>query len=311
MELYRIKGTPSPDYQAIMCFAHYLYHLQTYITVADPSDKELEAIVADWSRRFDSHLDKTVHSDFVRLLVLNHKKDRAGFIERLTKMQQRWPDPKHPQWEQNISKVNELIANLFQDVSSSNSSFYLWTRGLRGIGDIPKVGYKPQDDKLRYRSFLAFACPQEVARVKDAIRQAGEAYKKEQPRVSLGFLGVPHTLLQAVERHHALTMILGRVPAEDLKALKELYRGGNLPLQRIGYFRGPGNAASQEVSILLPPGRGNSEVLDDFLRFLKTPEGQKALADHGVYPSADASTSQPATQPAQAAIPLGKTTPGE
>jgi hypothetical protein len=296
----------------MMCFDHYLHHLQTYINVADPPEKELEAIVADWSRRFDSHLDKTVHSDFVRLLVLNHKKDRAGFIERLTKMQQRWPDPKHPQWEQNISKVNELIANLFQDVSSSNSSFYLWTRGLRGIGDIPKVGYKPQDDRPQYRSALFFGCP-EAGKILDAVLAAGKQYRKLQPGVEvLHWAGIPGkkmSYLMAAE-NSLILIVAGPLTDADRKALEELYRG-DLSLRRIGYFRGPGNAASQEVSLIPPPGWGKSEVLDDFLRFLGTPEGSKALADHGVYPSADAPASQPATQPAQAAIPLGKTTPGE
>jgi hypothetical protein len=312
MELYRIKGTPSPDYQAVMCFDHYLYHLQTYINVGDPPEKELESIVADWSRRFDSHVEKAVHSDFVRLIVLNHKRDRAGFIELLTKMQQRWPDPKHPQWEQGKSIVDRMISSLFAGVDSSNSSFQLWHRGLRGIGDIPKKGYREEEDKPKYRAALLFGCP-EAGTIPEALRAAGEQYRKLQPGVEVAFwAGIPGkkmTYLTAAE-DRLILIVAGPLTDSDRKALEELYCG-KLSMRRIGYFRGRDNAAPREVSILLPPGRGKSEVLDDFLHFLETPAGSKALADHGVYPSADAPASQPATQPAQATTPLGKTAPGE
>jgi len=311
MELYRIKGKPDPEYQAIMCFDHYLYHLRTYIAVADRSEKELESIVAEWSRRFDGHPGKAVHSDFVRLIVLMHKKDRPGFIECLTKMQQRWPDPKHPQWARTVGMVNEMISRLFSGVDSSNSSFHLWYRGLRGIGDIPKVGYKPESDNPHYRSVISFACPQRGEAL-EAVLAVGREYRKLQPGVEIfnwaGSPGKKTTYIEVAESRYT-SVVVGPFAQADRKALEELYRGG-LPLRRVGYLSGKDDPAAREVLLLPPPGAGKAEVLDDFLRFLKTPEGAKALAEHGVYPSADQPASQPATQPARTHAPLDKP-PGE
>jgi hypothetical protein len=212
------------------------------------------------------------------------QQDRSGFIDLLTKMQQRWPDPKHPQWAQTIGPVDGMVFSLFRNVSSDNSSFQLWHRGLRGIGDIPKAGYKPQDDQPRYCSMLEFAFAPEATKVKDAFRLCGAAYRKVQPAVDVPLTN-SGTYLDAAEAGHQLTVVVGPISADDLKALKELYRGGELPLRRIGYLH-LADGTSEEVSVLLPPGAGKNEVLDDFLRFLDTPQGRDVLAGQGIYASA-------------------------
>ena len=293
-----------------MTFHGYLVCLFGYLDLARPPAAETDAIVADWSKDFDGRSDMACHSDFVRLAVLKHRKDRAGFIDLLTKMQQRWPDPNHPQWARTAGLVDGMIFNLFKGFGSDKSSFQLWHRGLRGIGDIPKVGYNPQDDIRRYNCELMFSCPGPAAGAKEPIRRAGLAYKKLQPGLDVGFLGRA-SLLEAVVTNLSVPIWVGRIPPDDLKGILEFYRTKDLPLRRIGYFRGPGNAAAREVSILLP-SRGLTEgPLSDFLHFLGSPDGRKVLAENGIHASADVPASQPATQPARATTPLGKTTPGE
>jgi len=145
MERYYLHGKADKTYHACMVFSHYLYHLQAYIELAPPSAREPDALVADWSRRFDGFPDKAPHSDFVRLMVFRHRNDRPAFLALLTKMQQRWPDPGHPQWSETKDMIDQMIFRLFRGVESSNSSFQLWHRGKRGIGDLPKAGYKPEE----------------------------------------------------------------------------------------------------------------------------------------------------------------------
>lgn len=293
MELYRIQGSPSPEHQAVMCFEHYLYHVQTYVELAQASELELDGIVADWSRRFDGYPDKAVHSDFVRLVILKHKKDRQGFIDVLTKMQQRWPDPKNPQWLHMTDSVDRMIFALFRSVDSSTSSFQLWHRGLRGIGDIPKVGYKLQDDEPHFGNvMLLFRFPSEAAGLREAFRQAGEAYRKKQPNVRLSLISSPN-LLKAVEEQHGIIVIMGDVPAVDLTPLAEIYRTKDLPLRRFGSYSPTPGSPARALSLLMPPARGGGDVLDDFLRFLQTPAGQDVLAKHGIRQPADAAASRP------------------
>jgi hypothetical protein len=208
MERHYFCGETDEAYHGYMVFEHYLYHLQAYIELAQPPDAELEALVADWSRRFDGFPDKATHSDFVRLMVFRHKNDKPAFLALLTKMQQRWPDPGHPQWSQTTSSVDGMIFRLFQGVGSSNSSFQLWHCGKRGIGDLPKVGYKPEDDKPQYGSSLVFSCPGGPKKVMDAIRAAGQEYKKVQPGAYFGsWGGSKRTNLQEVEDRHLLVIV--------------------------------------------------------------------------------------------------------
>jgi len=281
MERHYFHGETDKTYHVYMVFSHYLHHLRAYIQLAQPSDAELEARVADWSRRFDKRLDKAPHSDFVRLIALESRNDKAGFLSLLAEMQQRWPDPDHPQWpDKSVDVVREMMSNLFPNPPRANS-YGLWREGKRGIGDLPWVGYKPEDDKPQYRSSLAFSCPGGPKKVMDAIRAAGQEYKKVQPGAYFGsWGGSKRTNLQEVEDRHLL-VIVGPLPADELKAIKELYRG-DFPLYPIGLFRDAPDSAAKEVSILAPPGGGKNVALDDFLRFLRTPEGAEAMAKFGV-----------------------------
>ena len=281
LERHCFHGDTDKTYHVYMVFSHYLHHLRAYIELAQPPGDELEGLVADWSRRFDKRLDKAPHSDFVRLIALESKNDKAGFLALLAEMQQRWPDPDHPQWpDRSVDVVREMMSNLFPNPPRANS-YGLWREGKRGIGDLPWPGYNPEDDKPQYRSSLAFSCPGGPKKVMDAIRAAGKEYKKVQPGVDVGFWAGPkRTNLQAVEDGHLL-VIVGPLPAEELKTIQELYRG-DLPLYPIGLFRDAPDSAAQEVSILAPPAGGKNVVLGDFLRFLHTPEGAEALAKFGV-----------------------------
>ena len=120
--------------------------LKEYIEYTEPGEAERAALVADWSRRYDADPDRAPHSDFVRLLILAHHQSRVPFIELLTALQQRWPNPKHPQWKETTSLIDTAIFRLFRGVDSSDSSFQLWHRGQRGIGDLPAVGYSLEEE---------------------------------------------------------------------------------------------------------------------------------------------------------------------
>lgn len=140
---YTLQGKQASDWPKFMP-SHYLVWLQKYVNLANPSEAECQAIVKEWSESYDTHLDQVPHSDFVRLIVLAQKKDRPGFIAVLTKMQERWPDPKHPQWQQTAEMVSHTLYGLFYDHGGGNS-FDLWRAGKRGIGDLPRPGYDPNE----------------------------------------------------------------------------------------------------------------------------------------------------------------------
>jgi hypothetical protein len=106
----------------------------------------MDQIVADWSARFDARTDGAPHSDFVRLWILQYKVDKPAYLALLTELQQRWPDPNHPQWKYTTHHINEALSRMFDIGGSDKSSFQLWERGLRGIGDLPCIGYDPAKD---------------------------------------------------------------------------------------------------------------------------------------------------------------------
>jgi len=293
-----------------LTFSGYLHYLQKYLDFAQPPAEALEALVADWPRGFDTRPKKACHSDFVRLAVLKYKKNQAGFIKRLTTMQQRWPDPKHPQWTRTKGPVDLMIHGLFH-VDSSKSSFQLWHRGLRGIGDIPTVGYKLVEKKPQIRGMLSFIIPKESKGVSNAIRFASRAYKKVHPQVKLGYF-VETTLRRSIERHRwGIIVVVGKLSADDRKAVQEIHRTKDVPLHRIGYVRGAPGPAPREVSLLPPPGTQRVPLFDDFLRFLAAPEGRGVLAAHGVHPSPGKPASPPGASPAGTRATLNKKAPGE
>jgi len=299
MDRHYFRGETDKTYHVYMVFSHYLHHLQAYLELAQPPDAELEALVADWSRRFDERLDKAPHSDFIRLMVFKHKNDGPAFLALLTKMQQRWPDPGHPQWSQTKDVVDKMIFGLFKNVDSSNSSFQLWHRGERGIGDLPCAGYNPEVAKLPGTNRLIFVMANVPKKVSDALSRTSYKYTIPYHNISCRF-EIFRSVRRALESGYILVAV-GPLPADELKAIKELYRGdaaanellkikdlydGDLPVHRLGLFRDTPDSAPQEILIVAPPGRGTYVVLNDFLRFLHTPQGAEAMAKFGVTVSA-------------------------
>jgi hypothetical protein len=114
--------------------------------------------------------------------------------------------------------------------------------------------------------------------------------------VDFGFWAGPkRTNLQTVENGDIL-VVVGTLPADELKAIKELYRG-DVPVHRLGLFRDTPDSAPQEVSVLARAG----VVLGDFLRFLRTPEGAETMAKFGVtvYAAGTATENPPPNTPNQ------------
>jgi len=295
LERHYLRGETDKVYHGYMVFSHYLHHLRAYVKLAQPSDAELEALVADWSRRFDKRLKKAPHSDFVRLIALESKNDKAGFLALLAEMQQRWPDPDHPQWpDRSVDVVREMMSNLFPNPPRANS-YGLWREGKRGIGDLPWPGYNPELDEQPCTESLGFMTANIPKKVYDAISRTSYEYTQLHPRVSRGFntfSSVRHTLQSGY-----ILVAVGPLPAEELPAIKELYSGdaaaeellkikdlydGDLPVHRLGLFRDTPDSAPQEILIVAPPGRGTYVVLNDFLRFLHGPQGAEAMAKFGL-----------------------------
>ena len=296
MERHYFRGETDKTYHAYMVFSHYLHHLQAYIELARPPDAELEALVADWSRRCDERLDKAPHSDFVRLMALESRNDKAGFLSLLTEMQHRWPDPAHFQWSatKDLDLVDKMIARLFPNPYAANS-FSLWRRGVRGIGDLPWAGYNPEVDEQPGTERLFLVIAEVPKKVSDAFYHITYQYVQAHPGVSRGF-NTFSSAREALKTQHILVLV-GALPGEELPAIKELYRGdapakellkikdlydGDLPVHRLGLFRDAPDSAPQEILIVVPPGRGKYVILNDFLRFLHAPPGAATMARFGV-----------------------------
>lgn len=282
------------SYHFYMKWEYYLYRLHVYTTLGPLPDEELQALVADWSRRFDDHLDWAPHSDFVRLVVFAHKKDQAGFRTLLTRMQRRWPDPGHLQWAETKETVRTMTSELWR-IPAGAHSFALWCRGKRGIGDLPWAGYNPEVDELPCTERLFFVIAKAPKKASDAFYDISYKYVQLHPGVARGF-NTFFSARGALKSQHIL-VIVGALPAEELPAIKELYSGdvpakelleikdlydGDLPVHRLGLFRDTPDSAPQEILIVAPPGRGKYVVLNDFLRFLHTPQGAEAMAKFGV-----------------------------
>lgn len=50
---------------------------------------------------------------------------------------------------------------------------------------------------------------------------------------------------------------------------------------------------SPQPVMIVSPGKRKSEVLDDFVQFLSSPDGRKILAKYGIYPSPKEAASKP------------------
>jgi len=295
-ERFTLKGKEHRD-QAYYGFFNHLYILRRYLRYRyeRPDPAEVEYLVRDWSRRYDGHLDKAPHSDFVRLIALESKNDKAGFLALLAEMQQRWPDPDHPQWpDRSVDMVREMMSNLFPNPPRANS-YGLWRAGKRGIGDLPWAGYNPELDEQPGTENLGFMTANVPKKVGDALSRTSYKYTIPYNNISFGF-EIFRSVRRALESGYILVAV-GPLPADELKAIKELYRGdaaadellkikdlydGDLPVHRLGLFRDTPDSAPQEILIVAPPGRGTYVVLNDFLRFLHSPQGAEAMAKFGV-----------------------------
>ena len=76
------------------------------------------------------------HSDFHRLRYFAVKQRKQAYVELLSAMQKRWPDPKDVHWKLGKDGALESLCTLFK-TDRRGTSFYQWLRGKRGIGDLP------------------------------------------------------------------------------------------------------------------------------------------------------------------------------
>ena len=285
MEQYRLTGKGDSHYQAYMCFRHYMYWLRKYIALAAPSEKELQAIVDNWSQRYDRHLDKAPHSDFVRLMILRYKADKPGYLVLLRKLQKRWPDPKHPQWKETSERICEATYRMFS-CRSSNNSFLLWLRGKRGIGDLPYVGYDAAKVALKeeeLRGMLMIYCQG----WKKALRAAGGEFKKLHPKTRVMFLQLrgDDKLTRAAEGPVRIIAYVGPLTDDQRKRLEEVYRR-RLSEQLIGYIIKPDQPDSSKrepVMLLLGPRSEQHRIANAFVKFIATPAARAAMAKHNVH----------------------------
>ncbi len=118
-ERYDLNGTAK---RTKWGFDEHLLVLYTYLNDHPRSDQELAWLVQQWSSRIDKNLNVAPSTDFVRLMVLAHKKDKPGFLKLLEELRTRWPDPKHPQW----LFAREIIVETMSDQSWDSSSFQSW-----------------------------------------------------------------------------------------------------------------------------------------------------------------------------------------
>jgi len=114
------------------------------------SEQEMEEVVAEYARAVDRYPKLLKHSDFHRLRYFAIEQRKQAYIELLTAMQKRWPDPKDVHWELGKDEALEGLCSLFQ-TDRRGTSFYQWLRGKRGIGDLPYVGYDPKKDTHKPR----------------------------------------------------------------------------------------------------------------------------------------------------------------
>ncbi len=283
MEKYRLTGKADSRHQAYMCFRHYMSWLRKYIALAEPSEKELQAIVDDWSERYDRHPDKAPHSDFVRLIILRYKADKPGYLALLRKLQKQWPDPKHPQWKEMRDMVRNALSGMFS-MDGSKHSFHLWLMGKRGIGDLPYVGYDAAAEARKAKE-LRGMLPIYCQGWKKALIAARKEFKKLHPKVEVMYFQMrgDNKLLSAANGPTSIIAYVGPLTAEQRKRLEEVY-GGKLQEQLIGYRIDPASPSKREpVMLLIGPRSQKHKVANEFVKFLATPAARAAMAKHNIH----------------------------
>ena len=123
--------------------------IHLYLTEA--SDQEWEKAIAHWADTYDRYVGLTPHSDMFRLKFLAVRGDKQGYLRMLTDMQRRHPERQDKYWKQYLD-ANQDVYRLFdadRDHTTGHpkrNTFAYWRSGLRGIGDLPYVGYDPETD---------------------------------------------------------------------------------------------------------------------------------------------------------------------
>lgn len=271
--------------------------LTQYLPILEP--QTADAIVQDWAKRHDQQDSRALHSDFLRLILLGNRKDRSHYrqdrsqyIALVAKMQKRWPDPKHFQWQQAGRMVSETLGRL----CGGDRSFVDWLDGQRGIGDLPYPGFDPDHLMGHVRVLcLGYRAP---------ISWAVESFREVQRDVSVWLLEPNRDDVGRFLRGEAgLFYYVGTLDAEDAKRLRDLC-GEAFPGRLLGNLPPPdpqrpdtvqrGAAASDAVHLLVHPQA--EEQVRVFADWLSTTPGQKAMATYFLVP-ASPSASGPATIP--------------
>ncbi len=110
-------------------------HLTQYAAL-DVSEEEFEEVAAEYSRRLDQFPEAVRPGDFQRLRYFLAKKNKSAYVELLSAMQRRWPDPNDVHWKLGQDWAVTGLCELFE-TDPRGTAFYQWLRGKRGMGDLP------------------------------------------------------------------------------------------------------------------------------------------------------------------------------
>jgi hypothetical protein len=103
---------------------------------SDVSPAEFEEVAAEYSRALDAFPELVPPGDFQRLRYLAAKKKKEAYVELLSAMQRRWPNPSDVHWKLDKNRALSDLCEFFQS-DPRGTSFFRWLRGKRGIGDLP------------------------------------------------------------------------------------------------------------------------------------------------------------------------------
>ena len=286
---YTLQGKTSADWSNFVP-KFYLHWLKKYFELANPANDECRAIANYWSENYDTHLDKAPHSDFVRLLVLAQRKNRPAFVALLTKVQQRWPDPKHQQWQDTAELVGQSLHSLFYD-RGGGDSFNLWLAGKRGIGDLPRPGYDPKNEREPRRNIEMILCCRNCDR---PMQPLIEAYNKRKTGLTLLPEASPYNDFSFDEFVHGRRQMFaygGELNETEKQRLKMMHKGPPTKVI-LGYGTPPdpnhqtppnvGKSANRRQPLVFLAQPEPSEAIQDLLDWLVTPEARKILAQNGI-----------------------------
>ncbi len=268
-------------------WAYCFYIVDAYLAcLVDVPDKA-EAFINGWASRNDARPDRMMHSDLLRLIFLEHRRDRPAYLALLTGLQQRWPDPDHFQWRQFGVCVSDGLQKLF--AGDSKQTFDTWRAGRRGPGDLPYPGYDPERITGRVRLLCRQYEPIPVG-------WAGTIYEGRHKGVSVWKKQGGHDELGRFLRGEAdLYCYTGPLSTEDRERIRRRYRDRAPEPRLLGYlppsepvgnstvrsFR-PGAAATEPVYVLTSPD--TEPQVAAFVTWLFSDEGLKTMAAYRLKP---------------------------